>query len=324
MIRIGLSDRRALIVFALIGPLAEQAEDKIEPMIDEVIRTVAFGAEKVGLSNGILIGIGLLAALFLLFAVISIGVAFLRYHNFQLFLNGRTLRSIGGLLTRHEHSMDLEKIQTLRLQQGIVQSWLKRYKMTARQATSGRKRGGGGAQKMFTIPVVTSDQTDLLRPLLFAKEAGRLTQNPRSPDFIPVSIYYMRSMILFVGLLPAVVLAGLFVVEIGIAGSVALLWLPLVAALSWRNWQRAGYLHDDDELVRRSGLMGFRTVSLLFRKVQRVTVTQSRYQRRKNLASLRMHMASGSVRVPYIDHATAQQLRDYILYRVESSQKAWH
>ena len=70
--------------------------------------------------------------------------------------------------------------------------------------------------------------------------------------------------------------------------------------------------------------MGFRTVSLLFRKVQRVTVTQSRYQRRKNLASLRMHMASGSVRVPYIDHATAQQLRDYILYRVESSQKAWH
>jgi putative membrane protein len=103
-----------------------------------------------------------------------------------------------------------------------------------------------------------------------------------------------------------------------------LLWLPLIAVLSWRKWRRAGYLHDDDELVRRSGLFGFRTVSLLFRKVQRVTVTQSRYQRRKKLASLRMHMASGSVQVPYIDHAKAKQLRDYILYQVESSQKTWH
>jgi putative membrane protein len=177
---------------------------------------------------------------------------------------------------------------------------------------------------MFTVPVVTTGQADLLRPLLFAQEAGRLTQNPRSPDFALISPYYMRSRILFIGLLPAILLAGLFLGEFGIAGSAVLLWLPLVAVLSWRNWRRAGYLHDDDELVRRSGLFGFRTVSLLFRKVQRVTITQSRYQRRKQLASLRMHMASGSVRVPYIDHAKAQQLRDYILYRVESSQKAWH
>ena len=134
----------------------------------------------------------------------------------------------------------------------------------------------------------------------------------------------MRSRILFIGLLPAILVAGLLLSEIGIAGSIALLWLPLVAALSWRNWQRAGYLHDDDEMVRRSGLLGYRTVSLLFRKVQRVTVTQSRYQRRKNLASLGMHMASGKVNIPYIELEKAQQLRDYILYRVESSQKAWH
>jgi putative membrane protein len=53
-------------------------------------------------------------------------------------------------------------------------------------------------------------------------------------------------------------------------------------------------------------------------------VTQSRYQRRKNLASLRMYMASGTVNIPYIDHLRAQQLRDYILFRIESSQKAWH
>jgi hypothetical protein len=35
-------------------------------------------------------------------------------------------------------------------------------------------------------------------------------------------------------------------------------------------------------------------------------------------------MASGSVRIPYIEHEKAKQLRDYILYKVESSQRAWH
>jgi putative membrane protein len=217
--------------------------------------------------------------------------------------------------------MDLRKIQTLRAQQGIIQSWLNRYTLTARQAISGRKQR---KQEMFTIPAVTSAQIDSLRPQLFLQEAGRLTQDPRSEKFLPVSPYYMRSRIVFVGLLPAILLTGLLLAQVGIAGLLALLWLPLIALLAWRNWRRAGYLHDDDELLRRSGLLGYRTVSLLFRKVQRVTISQSRYQRRKNLASLRMHMASGSVRLPYIEYATAQRLRDYILYRVESSQKAWH
>ena len=325
MIRIGLADRRALIIFAVVGPLMEQMGDSIEPYVEQALQAVTFevtqnGLSQVGVSSGLLIAAGIIIALTIVLVMVSIAAALLRFHNFKLFLDGRTLRSHGGLLTRHEHSMDLEKIQTLRLQQGIVQTWLKRYKMTARQAISGRKQ----RSKMFTIPVVTDEQADALRPMLFADEAGRLTQNPRSERFQSISPYYMRSRILFIGFLPALVFLALGIGGFGRAGLFAILWLPVVALLSWRNWKRAGYQHNDDEIVRRSGLFGYRTVGLLFRKVQRVTITQSRYQRRKNLASLRMHMASGSVRVPYIDHATAKQLRDYILYRVESSQKAWH
>ncbi|MDH5323478.1 MAG: PH domain-containing protein, partial [Gammaproteobacteria bacterium] len=153
---------------------------------------------------------------------------------------------------------------------------------------------------------------------------GHLSQDSRSTSFQPVSRYYLRTRILYLGVLPAVLLASILTAFEGIAGLAALLWLPLAMLVSWRSWQRTGYLHDDEELVRRSGLLGFRTVSLLFRKVQRVTLTQSRFQRRKDLASLRLYMASGSVRVPYINYATARQLRDYILFRVESSQQSWH
>ena len=151
-----------------------------------------------------------------------------------------------------------------------------------------------------------------------------MTQDPRSDQFAPISPYYMRSRILFWGAVPAIDVTIVLWANAGPVSLVALIWLPLVSLASWRSWKRAGYLHDDHEIVRRSGLLGYRTVGLLFRKVQRITISQSRYQRRKDLASLQLHMASGSVRVPYIDHATARQLRDYILYKVESSEKAWH
>ena len=103
-----------------------------------------------------------------------------------------------------------------------------------------------------------------------------------------------------------------------------LLWIPISVLHIVRTWQHAGYHYTDEGFVRRSGTIGYRTVALLYRKVQRVTVSRSPLQRRKGLATLRVYMASGSVRIPYIKYELAQQLRDVILYKVESSQKAWH
>lgn len=322
MVRIGLADRRALLIFAVAGPLLERLEDDAERVIADAVTMAAGYGLEIDTSNGVWIGVSAVLILVALLLLLSIAAAFLRFHDYQLFLDQRSLRSVGGLLTRHEHTMDLGKIQTLRLQQGIVQRWLGRFRMTARQAMS---KGGAEAKKRyFDIPVVTVELADQLRRQLLAPEAGTLTQDPRSSEFAAVSPHYMRSRILFLGALPALLTTVFFSLEFGLYGLLFLLWLPVVVAFAYRSWRRAGYLHDDDEIVRRSGLLGYRTVGLLFRKVQRVSVTQSRYQRRKNLASLRMYMASGSVRVPYIGHETAKQLRDYILYKVESSDKAWH
>jgi len=321
MIRIGLVDRRALLVIAFAGPLLEKAGDKLDIFITEFVKAAAANGIHFDAASGISVGIAIFFAVILILVVGSIVAAFLRFHNFELFLSNRTLRSTAGLLTRHEHSMELGKIQTLRLQQGILQRFLKRYRMTARQAVSG---GKNRSQKVFVVPVVTAELADSLRKKFLAPEAGRLSQDPTSSQFTSISRYYMRSRILYAGLLPAVLACVALWPRLGAASLLFLLWLPFVSGMSYQNWKHAGFMHDDDEIVRRSGLLGYRTVGLLFRKVQRVTVTQSRYQRRKGLASLRLYMASGSVRLPYINHATAKQLRDYILFKVESSQQAWH
>ena len=66
-------------------------------------------------------------------------------------------------------------------------------------------------------------------------------------------------------------------------------------------------------------------VAWLHRKVQRVDITQSAFQRRKDVANLRIFLAAGGgIRIPYLQYAKAKALRDYVLYRVESSREAWH
>ena len=134
----------------------------------------------------------------------------------------------------------------------------------------------------------------------------------------------MRIPVLVNVLIPMLVTAITYSIEGDLATLLFLLWIPMSLLHIFKTWQHAGFHFTDDGLVRRSGTFGYRTVALLYRKVQRVTVSRSPLQRRKGLATLRVYMASGSVRIPYIEHELALQLRDVILYKVESSQKAWH
>ena len=90
------------------------------------------------------------------------------------------------------------------------------------------------------------------------------------------------------------------------------------------RWRRQGYLHDDDGLASRSGFLGRKVDAFLFRKAQSVDVTQSPLQTRKGLATLNVRLACGQIAVPYIDLGVASRLRDYMLYRVESSRRRWH
>jgi len=321
MIPIGLADKRALLVLALVSPLLDRLGDEVDSVIANTFESATQGAMQFGIVGGVWMFVTIGIGVILLLAMISIAAAFLRYHNFELFLDGNTLRSHGGLLTRHEVSMDLGKIQTLRLQQGIILRSFSRFVMTARQARSSHKND---SSKNFTIPVVTEELATALRRRFLKQEGRGLIQIPTSSRFSAISKYSMRMPILINVLAPLLVTAITYSVEEDPAALLFLLWIPVSLLHIVKTWQHAGYHYTDEGLVRRSGTLGYRTVALLYRKVQRVTVLRSPLQRRKGLATLRVYMASGSVRIPFIEHATANRLRDYILYKVESSDKAWH
>ena len=320
MVRIGLADRRAFLLLAIAAPLFEQLSDEMSEAIANAIEDVAADLAAQGTTiAATLLGGGLL----LILAVLLLGsivAAFLRYHNFTLYFEGGRLRSVGGLLTRHEAAMEPGKIQLARISQSIVMRWFRRIRIVLRQASS-RTQGIG---KSFIVPAAPPGfQQGFLTDVL-APEATDLDLDPESSRIRRVSRKFLRPRILYLGVLPAIAMATLGWLQAGAQGLLLLLWLPFWTLIQWRVWQRLGWQMTGDAFVRRTGFLATRLDAFLLRKVQRVSLSQSPYQRRTELATLRFYLASGSVRVPYLPLVDAALIRDYVLYKVESSTQSWH
>jgi len=320
MVRIGLSSNRALIFLVLLGPLMEQLDQTVEDLVETGAFNLITEGAKVTLVAGALLTVLAFVGLILFLMIASILGAFLRYYNFNLVAEDDVLRSTGGLFTRHEHSINLAKVQTLEARQNPMLRVFKRFRVRAKQASSGK----AGRSKHFIIPLCTREQLPVLDKEIFGDEFPDIDMRPESDVFQRISIRYVRSRLLLAGVLPALIYIGPLMVLMGPVALLFLLSIPVTAVIVWMMYRKRGFFISEKGMVLRRGFIGIRTNAFLHRKVQRISVTQTLLQKRKGLATIRFYVASGTLKLPYVDHELAKQLRDYVLYRVESSQQAWH
>ncbi|MEX0976255.1 MAG: PH domain-containing protein [Woeseia sp.] len=311
----GLSSGRVFLLFALAGPIGEYVDTHFKESIEESAVIEALTAANASPGSGILVALVVIAAIVLLLFGISIVGSFLRYHGFAVTAGDERLRSTGGLLTRHEHSITKAKVQSVVIIQPAALRLFRRFRLRVRQISSGR----AGSSRDFVVPICRRGDVPVLKREIFGEELADLSPDPFASGFSPVSPYYLRSRIVLFGVLPSIAaLIGLWPVA-GPKAFLALCWLVPSSIYFWLSWRRFGSSVLQNGFALRSGLIGYRVNVWLHRKVQRLTITQSPFQRRRKLASIRFHLASGSVSLPFVDNAMALQLQDYLLYRIESS-----
>ena len=358
IVRIGFANRNLVVAAAFLGFLGQSldfAEDTLGPILDSA--GDAFAGAGVLIQTLVVIGFVLVGL-----AVVLLG-AFLRYHGFTLWREGTAYRTRAGLLTQREVVVETRKIQQLTLSHNLVLRLFRRHRLKALPAAILPNQGGAetaGLQiaEVLEVPLLQGPAAEDLRTRLFGREGGALSLLPHTPAFKRVSPRYIRALTLRISF-SSVLIATPFLIGIlqsnagtsladavlglpgttflsplladSVVGPVALglfLWwlasLPIAALIAWVRWRRQGYLHDDDGLASRSGFVGRKVDAFLFRKAQSVDVTQSPLQIRKDLATLHVRLACGQVVVPYLDLGEACRLRDYMLYRVESSRRRWH
>lgn len=316
----GLSSGRAFLLLAVLGPFLEPIEKQIGQRVEETAIGDMLSAIHPDLGSGILLVILLVAAVFLVLLAFSVAGAFLRYHGFSLRMDGDVLRSVGGLFTRQEHSVGRAKVQTITVVHSAVLRLCRRFRVRIRQASSGRS----ARRRDFQVPVCRLPQVREIAGQILLDEYDELPVDPSDTAFAPISGFYVRSRLVLFGVLPLVVAVPLLWLVIGWPALSAVLWLPACALVVRAVHRRYGISVTSNGIALRSGFVGSRIVVWLHRKVQRVTVTQSPFQRRRNLATLRFYLAAGAFHIPFVDYSAALRLRDFVLYRVESSDIAWH
>lgn len=317
MVRIGLSDNRAFILLAALGPFSAQIEAAIGNYLES--RGLADGLELTML-QGATVAIAIVTGVLLVLALASIAGAFLRFRGFRLEVDDEGLRSSAGLFTRHEQSTRFAKVQAIETRQGVALRLMRRFGLRAKQASSGRP----GRERHFRVPLCTAEQAARIGRAVCCDEFHDISLSPASPVFRPIHARYLRTRILAGGIAPALTAFAVCAALRLPAGAAVLGWIPLQAAGAWYAWRKYGYHAAADGLVLRRGLLGYRTSAFLYRKVQRISIRRTPSQRRHGLATLRFYLASGVLTLPYVEFAFAAQLRDYVLYRVESGNLAWH
>ena len=161
-------------------------------------------------------------------------------------------------------------------------------------------------------------QINTVRATYFPEEANNEYQTHR------ISPLIIGRRVLYLGGIPALFIALMaYLKGMPFNAIWSIVWLTfifLTSCIFYQNWK----FHISKEgLLTENGILGTNFTLLKWYKVQSVKIRQSIYQRRKQIADIYFYTAAGSVKIPYIPLGKALAIKNYVLYKVESDERAW-
>ncbi|MCJ8268466.1 MAG: PH domain-containing protein, partial [Psychrosphaera sp.] len=314
LIRYGLSNNGMYILLAFMAPFFNKIEDIIGYFFSKTELNAIVEALGGKLIGSIIIVVTMIVSVFLLMMLISVLGSILKFHNYRLTLTDETLKRKSGLINTQEESLNLSKIQAIARQSNFIGHWLGRENLICRQA------GGGNKQQkrnnLFVVPARTAEQSEQLIETLYP-------DHPEKIETHPINRRYIFKTLLLTLILPVLLISAPFVIQqhfwVMSFYLLPLLCYPLIAK-RWRNYR---YGKTDEYGLIRSGFIGHKQVLFPLFKVQRAVISQSPVQKRRNLATLTIYLASGKMRIPYMPIEHARQWFDQIYAKIETDSRPW-
>jgi len=316
LFKIGLSSwpwAGLVVIVPLIAALDELREligvdviDDLSERLDDVN-----GAES-GLDRSVGLLIGGVLGLILLVTVLGWILQIVRavITNWELTLThstsaaGDTLRRDAGLFNRTSLVANLSRVQSVKSDRLPMHRWLGIRQMVLPIT----------GESDLHLPGATDAEYEEIKGLVFAGDDPTLDRRVSS-DLIYWEV--RNQLMMLVPLI--VVLAAVF----GWWGLPVLILAIIGALTSWTDWRRLRWGLTGDRIGYRRGWVVHRTHDVEFIKAQTVQVHQSRFQRRRGLATFRLRTAEEAFEIPMITEAEGRALRDLVLHRVETASRSW-
>ncbi len=247
--------------------------------------------------------------------IVSVVSTILKYYGLTMYRIGDGFIIESGLLNRKQHAAKDSKIQILSWSQNLLERIAGIYTVIMQQASS---VSAGNIKNARAAGLSYNDVSSVSR-YIFEENYSELA----SIDWKSINSYYAYKLIVrWTWILVIPILVSfldnnykplLFVVPIYII----IIWSCIL------RYRKKQYGLSDHLIAVRGGAFGHELSLMELHKVQNIKITQTPFQRRRKLSSISIHTASTTLYIPEIYTEESLALKDYLLYKVESSDKPW-
>ena len=253
---------------------------------------------------------------FIISISIIVSIFFSLFTNYNLKVHKTTTgyRVNHGLINRNEHFAPYKKIQIFRWVISPLRRLLGLYNVRIKQASSSEI----SVKRSIHIPGARIEDVRLFLERVFRNGHGERTSNMEISDKI-LYRYFIYFVLIPVGLMSI----SYYLTASGGSLFFAFIWTLLVSWGIIRYYESWQITVGESYLQLERGIISMRHDRIFIHKLQGVRLYQTPYQVRNNLANIELQTAAGDLSIPYLPLQDARELANYLLYKVESSRKAW-
>jgi len=255
----------------------------------------------------------LLAAVLLVSITVSSVRVLLRYSNFRVIRSEKGFSIRNGLLNTKEKLVAFRKIQYISWKANWLRERIGIFLLQFHVA------GSNEIKERMEVKVPMTQRKFVDEILKDYHE-----QLPIN-ELVPVRTekVYITRKILINGVLISVLLFSIGWFVIKWYAALFFLLIPYEAFTAWLFCRKFRLWMVEDALQVRKGIFGTEKSVLFWYKIQAAHFRQSIFQRRRNLATLKLFTAGGIITIPFIKKETAMKIYNYALYKTESGKKHW-
>jgi len=263
--------------------------------------------------------------------LIKAAIFCISHNDYKLRQVDSKLISERGLITRITTTVEIRKVQILRIYLTVRSRMFKRFDAKIQQSDEDDsiQTAVGNAAHQIDIPCAGFETCREIAALIFPKTTQHLALDPRSKEIQRFSATYFYVGLLGIGpIILALLWSELWFIMGARAATIwSLVLFPLGILIWWQYWRRTGYAFYEDFILLRRGFLGHDLRVIPISKLQEVRISQSIIQRLRNRSTLQMFAHSttysNTLKVPFMNRHVAERVRDYLLFRIESSKTRW-
>lgn len=251
--------------------------------------------------------------------ILSILGSIILFYGYKLSRTSDRYVRRSGLFTRQEVTMRLSRLQLIVLKQDWLDVILRRVNLELKQNDAGARNPNGQslANKILVPSVTVNEALEISQDALDGNQLANVQFNGISHRFI------FRQLLSWVMPIFAILAAALITQEQFYLFGYTAIALCIVIFLIWCRWKRWGYATDDEYIYIRKGLLGVDKMCFPKYKVQQTQYIQSKLMKPRQLASIRIVLASGSLNIPFIEQHQASDILENALVEVSDKQRSW-